>query len=132
MLENFENANIDAVLDFVGKDQTFQDAQQFGKFKTRRMSHLLTSGVVRRGGRPLCIGSLDNKNTIEMKLAPRKQLSFVFSYGSQAQDLPKVLRLIATKKVEPRVHSRPLKYLQADLAELDMGEVEAPVVVFHS
>lgn len=132
VLESFKGVNIDAVLDFVGKDQTFQDAQHIGMFKARRVSHLLTPAAVRRGGRLLCIGSLDNKNTIEMKLATRKRLSFVFSYGSQAQDLPKVLDLIATKKVEPWVQSRPLKDLQAVLAELEVGEVEARVVLVHS
>jgi propanol-preferring alcohol dehydrogenase len=132
VLENFKNFDIDAVLDFVGKNQTFQDAQQIGRFTARRMFHPLTPDVVRRGGRLLCIGSLDNKNTIEMKLATRKRLSFMFSYGSQAQDLPKVLDLIATKRVEPQVQSRPLKDLQAVLAELEVGEVEARVVLIHS
>jgi propanol-preferring alcohol dehydrogenase len=66
-----------------------------------------------------------------MKLATRKRLSFIFSYGSQAQDLPNVLDLIATGKVEPLVRSRPLKDLQAVLAELEMGEVEARVVLTH-
>ncbi|KAK5684588.1 hypothetical protein LTS10_004460 [Elasticomyces elasticus] len=116
VLYNFKDIKIDAVLDFVGKHQTFQDAQN----------------IVRRGGRLLCIGSLDNQNMIEMKLATRKRLSFIFSYGSQAQDLPNVLDLIATKKVEPRVHSRPLEDLQAVLAELETGEVEARVVLTHS
>ncbi|KAK4925501.1 hypothetical protein LTR49_007568 [Elasticomyces elasticus] len=116
VLDNFKDIKIDVVLDFVGKHQTFQDAQN----------------IVRRGGRLLCIGSLDNQNMIEMKLATRKRLSFIFSYGSQAQDLPNVLELIATKKVEPRVQSRPLKDLQAVLAELETGEVEARVVLTHS
>jgi D-arabinose 1-dehydrogenase-like Zn-dependent alcohol dehydrogenase len=37
VLDNFKGVRIDAVLDFVGKHQTFQDAQQIGRFKARRV-----------------------------------------------------------------------------------------------
>lgn len=131
VLGNFKETRIDAVLDFVGKHQTFQDAQQIGRFKARHVSHRLTFEVVRRGGRLLCIGSLDYENTIEMKLATRKRLSFVFSYGSQAQDLPHVLKLIAAKKVEPRVQCRSFQDLPEVLEELEVGEVEARVALIH-
>ncbi|KAK1843899.1 hypothetical protein CCHR01_13446 [Colletotrichum chrysophilum] len=106
---------IDAVLDFVGTHQTFEDAQQ----------------IVRRGGRLLCIGSLDTENTVHMKIGTRKRLTYIFSYGGQISDLEEVLQLIANNKIQPRVETARLKDFPRVLGRLEKGEVKARIALLH-
>ncbi|KAE9582667.1 hypothetical protein CGMCC3_g1939 [Colletotrichum fructicola] len=106
---------IDAVLDFVGTHQTFEDAQQ----------------IVRRGGRLLCIGSLDTENTVHMKIGTRKRLTYIFSYGGQISDLEEGLQLIANNKIKPRVETARLKDFPRVLGRLEKGEVKARIALLH-
>ncbi|BCS18609.1 uncharacterized protein APUU_11437S [Aspergillus puulaauensis] len=53
---------IDTTLDFVGMHQTFQDAQH----------------IIRRGGKLLCVGTLDEQNRVDMKIGIQKRLKIVF------------------------------------------------------
>ncbi|RAQ51481.1 alcohol dehydrogenase [Aspergillus flavus] len=99
---------IDTVLDFVGKNQTFADAQK----------------IVRPGGKVLCIGTLDRVNELDMKNGIRKRLSFVFSYGGQYRDLVDVLNLISQGVINPRVKTGRLEEFPRVLRELCQGEVE--------
>ncbi|GMF81553.1 unnamed protein product [Aspergillus oryzae] len=99
---------IDTVLDFVGKHQTFADAQK----------------IVRPGGKVLCIGTLDRVNELDMKNGIRKRLSFVFSYGGQYRDLVDVLNLISQGVINPRVKTGRLEEFPRVLRELCQGEVE--------
>ncbi|KAE8343395.1 hypothetical protein BDV24DRAFT_161442 [Aspergillus arachidicola] len=105
--------NIDTVLDFVGKHQTFADAQR----------------IVRPGGKVLCIGTLDRVNELDMKNGIRKRLSFVFSYGGQYRDLVDVLNLIAQGVINPRVKTGRLEEFPRVLKELCQGEVEDRVAL---
>jgi propanol-preferring alcohol dehydrogenase len=45
--------------------------------------------VVRRGGKLLCVGTLDDENTVDMKIGIQKRLSIIFTYGGQWRDLRK-------------------------------------------
>ncbi|KAM5344092.1 hypothetical protein ACJ41O_012629 [Fusarium nematophilum] len=109
------DGKVDTVLDFVGTHQTFEDAQH----------------IVRRGGKLLCIGSLDTENTIHMKIGTRKRLSFIFSYGGQVRDLEEVLELIAAGSIMPQVETRKLKDFPQVLQALGEGQVKARVALLH-
>ncbi|KAG5757934.1 hypothetical protein H9Q72_013926 [Fusarium xylarioides] len=113
--ENGLEGKIDTVLDFVGTHQTFEDAQH----------------IVRRGGKLLCIGSLETENTIHMKIGTRKRLSFIFSYGGQVRDLEKVLELIASGHITPRVETRKLPDFEEVLEALGEGKIKARVALLH-
>ncbi|CAI6081927.1 unnamed protein product [Clonostachys chloroleuca] len=113
--ENDLSGKIDTVLDFVGTHQTFEDAQH----------------IVRRGGKLLCIGSLDTENTIHMKIGTRKRLSFIFSYGSQVKDLEQVLDLIAAGRIKPQVETRKLEQFDEVLEALCDGKVRARIALLH-
>ncbi|KAF5017609.1 hypothetical protein F66182_10435 [Fusarium sp. NRRL 66182] len=113
--ENGLQGRIDTVLDFVGTHQTFEDAQH----------------IVRRGGKLLCIGSLDTENTIHMKIGTRKRLSFIFSYGGQVRDLEQVLELIAAGCIRPRVETRKLEDFEQVLSALGDGKIKSRVALLH-
>ncbi|KAL2818610.1 chaperonin 10-like protein [Aspergillus granulosus] len=104
---------IDTVLEFVGKAQTFGDAQK----------------IVRPGGKILCIGTLDRVNQLDMKNGIRKRLSFVFSYGGQYRDLEEVLQLIERGVISPRVKRGRLEEFPRYLRELCEGGVEDRVAL---
>ncbi|CAG9996114.1 unnamed protein product [Clonostachys byssicola] len=113
--ENGLSGKVDTVLDFVGTHQTFEDAQY----------------IVRRGGKLLCIGSLDTENTIHMKIGTRKRLSFIFSYGGQVKDLEEVLDLIAAGRIKPQVETRKIGQFDQVLQELCDGKVRSRVALLH-
>ncbi|SPO01636.1 related to alcohol dehydrogenase [Cephalotrichum gorgonifer] len=106
---------VDTVLDFVGTHQTFSDAQH----------------IVRRGGKLLCIGSLDPENTIHMKIGTRKRLSYIFSYGGQVQDLEEVLKLIAKGDIKPQVEGGKLEDFPKVLHALGEGGVKGRMALIH-
>ncbi|KAM0287063.1 hypothetical protein ACHAPQ_008641 [Fusarium lateritium] len=111
--ENDLAGKIDTVLDFVGTHQTFEDAQH----------------IVRRGGKLLCIGSLDTENTIHMKIGTRKRLSIIFSYGGQVRDLAQVLDLIAAGCIKPQVDMRKLEEFDQVLQDLCGGKIRSRVAL---
>ncbi|KAH8682086.1 N-benzyl-3-pyrrolidinol dehydrogenase [Xylariales sp. PMI_506] len=113
VLEN--GLKIDTVLDFVGTHQTFEDAQH----------------IVRRGGKLLCIGSLDTENVIHMKIGTRKRLSYIFSYGGQVRDLEEVLGLISQKVIRPQVQPAKLQDFPDILRQLEEGKISARVALIH-
>jgi alcohol dehydrogenase, propanol-preferring len=96
------------------------------------MALIKTDIAVRRGGKLLCIGSLDTENTIHMKVGTRKRLSYIFSYGGQVQDLEVVLKLIADKKIQPQVETnKTLEDFPSVLKDLCDGKVKARVALLH-
>ncbi|CEJ58117.1 hypothetical protein PMG11_06787 [Penicillium brasilianum] len=99
---------IDTVLEFVGKHQTFQDAQQ----------------IVRAGGKILCVGTLDRTNELDMKIGIRKRLSIIFTYGGQYRDLVEVLDLIAKKVIQPQVEIGNLQDFPKVLRDLEDGKIK--------
>ncbi|KAG7284417.1 hypothetical protein NEMBOFW57_010790 [Staphylotrichum longicolle] len=106
---------VDTVADFVGTHQTFDDAQD----------------IVRRGGKILCIGSIDSENTVHMKTGTRKRLSYIFSYGGQVEDLKEVLDLIAKGVIRPQVQPGKLEDFPTVLKNLEDGKVEARVALIQ-
>lgn len=66
-----------------------------------------------------------------MKLGTRKRLSYIFSYGGQVQDLCEVLRMIASKRIDPQVEQRPYDDLPLVLKALERGEIEARVALTY-
>lgn len=66
-----------------------------------------------------------------MKIGTRKRLSFIFTYGSQAQDLAQVLEWIASGAIEPQVEERSLAELPQVLNDLEKGQVAARVALMH-
>lgn len=131
--DNGLEGKIDTVLDFVGTHQTFEDAQHIGKPRSSLTSDWPRINIfsVRRGGKLLCIGSLDTENTIHMKIGTRKRLSFIFSYGGQVRDLKKVLDLIVSGHISPRVETRKLPDFQEVLGALGEGKIKARVALLH-
>lgn len=122
---------IDTVLDFVGKHETFEAGQHIGEPSHSRIFGISLRALVRRGGKILCIGSLDTENTVHMKIGTRKRLSFIFSYGGQARDLKEVLDLIAAGAVKPQVEEASLDSLPEVLKSLEAGEVDGRVALVH-
>jgi propanol-preferring alcohol dehydrogenase len=104
---------IDTVLEFVGKHQTFSDAQK----------------IVRPGGKILCIGTGDRVNDLDMKNGIRKRLSFLFNYGGQKPDLEEILTLIKKGVLRPRVQTGSLKNFPDYLRRLCAGEIEDRVAL---
>ncbi|KAH7017099.1 chaperonin 10-like protein [Ilyonectria destructans] len=115
IVENDLEGKIDTVLDFVGTHQTFEDAQH----------------IVRRGGKLLCIGSLDTENTIHMKIGTRKRLSYIFSYGGQVRDLEMVLQLIKTRAISPQVEEARLEDFPTVLKALGEGKIKGRMALMH-
>ncbi|KAJ5116542.1 hypothetical protein N7456_000890 [Penicillium angulare] len=99
---------IDTVLEFVGKHQTFQDAQK----------------IVRPGGKILCVGTLDRTNELDMKMGIRKRLSIIFTYGGQYQDIVEVLDLIANGVISPQVEMGRLQDFPEVLKVLGEGNIK--------
>ncbi|KAJ5672050.1 hypothetical protein N7507_001177 [Penicillium longicatenatum] len=104
---------IDTVLEFVGKHQTFQDALH----------------IVRPGGKILCVGTLDRKNELDMKIGIRKRLSIIFTYGGQYQDIVAVLDLIARKIIQPQVEMGRLQDFPKVLKDLGDGKIKDRVAL---
>ncbi|OJJ03452.1 hypothetical protein ASPVEDRAFT_63147 [Aspergillus versicolor CBS 583.65] len=104
---------IDTTLDFVGKHQTFQDAQH----------------IVRRGGKLLCVGTLDEENRVDMKIGIQKRLKIIFSYGGQKRDLEDVLGLISKSVIQPQVETADLKHFPEVLKGLCEGKVRGRVAL---
>ncbi|KAH8695553.1 chaperonin 10-like protein [Talaromyces proteolyticus] len=113
--DNSLEGKIDTVLDFVGKNQTFEDAQS----------------IVRRGGKLVCIGTLDETNTIDMKIGIRKRLSIIFTYGGQKRDLQEVLDLISKQAIRPQVDNAVLEEFPMILKLLCDGKIKARVALLH-
>ncbi|KXG45696.1 Short-chain dehydrogenase/reductase SDR [Penicillium griseofulvum] len=113
--ENGLHGKIDTTLDFVGTHQTFQDAQN----------------IVRRGGKLLCVGTLDDENTIDMKIGIQKRLSIIFTYGGQRRDLKEVLDLISKGTIQPQVETASLKEFPQVLKGVCDGKVKARVALLH-
>ncbi|KAH8429223.1 uncharacterized protein LDX57_006890 [Aspergillus melleus] len=106
---------IDTVLDFVGSNQTFRDAQN----------------IVRPGGKILCIGTGDRQNQLEMKVGIRKRLSIIFSYGGHYRDLVEVLDLIAKGVIRPQVETKGLRDLPGVLEDLGRGKIRDRVALIN-
>jgi propanol-preferring alcohol dehydrogenase len=87
--------------------------------------------IVRRGGKLLCIGSLDTENVLHMKIGTRKRLSYIFSYGGQVQDLKQVLDLIAKNVIRPQVQARKFADFPAIIKDLVAGKVKGRVALVH-
>ncbi|KAL5356372.1 alcohol dehydrogenase [Aspergillus floccosus] len=113
VVRNGLEGKIDTVLDFAGTNQTFHDAQQ----------------IVRRGGKILCVGTLDPKNELDMKIGIRKQLSIIFSYGGQYDDLVEVLDLIAKGVIQPQVETKGLLEFPQVLKDLCDGKIKDRVAL---
>ncbi|KAJ5589086.1 Short-chain dehydrogenase/reductase SDR [Penicillium hordei] len=113
--ENGLQGRIDSTLDFVGTHQTFQDAQN----------------IVRRGGKLLCVGTLDEENTVDMKIGIQKRLSIIFTYGGQWRDLKEVLELISKGIIQPQVEIAGLREFPNILKSVCDGKVKARVALLH-
>ncbi|KAJ5825866.1 Short-chain dehydrogenase/reductase SDR [Penicillium riverlandense] len=113
--ENGLQGKIDTTLDFVGKHQTFEDAQR----------------IVRRGGKLLCVGTFDEENTVDMKIGIRKRLDIIFTYGGQLRDLKEVLDLISKRILQPQVETAGLKDFPRVLKDLCDGKIKARVALLH-
>ncbi|PLB51442.1 GroES-like protein [Aspergillus steynii IBT 23096] len=111
--DNDLGGRIDTVLDFVGSNQTFRDAQ----------------AIVRPGGKILCVGTGDRQNEVDMKVGIRKRLSIIFSYGGQYRDIVEVLNMIATGIIQPQVETRGLRDLPAVLEDLSSGRIRGRVAL---
>jgi propanol-preferring alcohol dehydrogenase len=66
-----------------------------------------------------------------MKIGTRKRLSFIFSYGGQAQDLKEVLDLIRKGIVQPQVATKRLADFPTVLRDLHDGKLKGRTVLLH-
>lgn len=85
------------------------------------MRYLIT---VRPGGKILCVGTLDRRNEIDMKIGIRKRLSIIFTYGGQQRDLVEVLDLISRKVLQPQVELGKLSDFPQALKDLGAGKIK--------
>lgn len=92
---------------------------------------MLIPDSVRRGGKILCIGSMDTENTVYMKIGTRKRLSYIFSYGGQVQDLKAVLDLIARKVIRPQVEEGKFEEFPSLLQDLVKGKIKSRVALVY-
>ncbi|KAF2463892.1 GroES-like protein [Lindgomyces ingoldianus] len=106
---------IDTVADFAGTQETFEDAQY----------------IVRQAGKMLCVGTLNHKNTVHMKIGIRKRLSIIFSYGGQTQDLAKALELIQQGVLNPQVEDGKLYDFPAVLKALEAGNIKGRIALLQ-
>ncbi|KAJ5490155.1 Short-chain dehydrogenase/reductase SDR [Penicillium expansum] len=113
--ENGLQGKIDTTLDFVGTHQTFHDAQN----------------IIRRGGKLLCVGTLDEENTVDMKIGIQKRLTIIFTYGGQWRDLKEVLDLISKGIIQPQVETAGLKDFPHILKSVCDGRVKARIALLH-
>ena len=91
----------------------------------------LTIYLVRRGGKLLCVGTLDEENTVDMKIGIQKRLSIIFTYGGQWRDLKEVLDLISKGIIQPQVETADLKEFPHILKSVCDGKVKARVALLH-
>lgn len=133
VIERGLTGKIDTVLEFVGKHQTFQDAQKIGKSNLSTLllevGTLTPDFIVRPGGKILCIGTLDLHNDLDMKNGIRKRLSFIFSYGGLQKDLVEVLDLIARGVINPQVEKGRLEDFPTVLKDLCAGKIKDRVAL---
>ena len=85
--------------------------------------------TVRQAGKLLCVGTLNHENTVHMKIAIRKRLDIVFSYGGQTRDLKEALDLIAQGVLDPVVSGGKLADFPRVLKELEAGKVKGRVAL---
>ncbi|KAH7080152.1 chaperonin 10-like protein [Paraphoma chrysanthemicola] len=111
--ENGWEGKISVVADFVGMQGTFGAAQH----------------IVRQAGRILCVGTLNHENTIHMKLAIRKRLDILFSYGGQTCDLKEALDLISQGILNPMVSDGKLEDFPKVMKGLEEGKVQGRVAL---
>ncbi|RDL29809.1 alcohol dehydrogenase [Venustampulla echinocandica] len=114
--ENGLEDKIDTVADFVGKTQTFSDAQN----------------IVRYGGTLLYVGTLSNYTTVDAKICIKKRLTVVFNYGGQYEDVVEVLDLIAKKVVRPQVETGSFKDFPKIVQDLHEGKVKSRMALLPS
>lgn len=87
------------------------------------------SFLVRPGGKILCVGTLDRKNELDMKIGIRKRLNIIFTYGGQYQDIVEVLDLIARKVIQPQVEMGKLQDFPKVLKDLGDGKIQDRVAL---
>jgi len=79
----------------------------------------------------LCVGTLNHENLVHMKVAIRKRLSIIFSYGGQKRDLREALDLIAQGVLNPQVTNGKLADFPKVLKELEAGKVTGRIALLH-
>lgn len=75
------------------------------------------------------MGTLNHENTVHMKVAIRKRLDIVFSYGGQTRDLKESLDLIAQGVLDPIVADGKLADFPRVLKELEAGRVKGRIAL---
>lgn len=90
-----------------------------------------TQNTVRRGGKIVCVGTMDTENTIHMKIGVRKRLTYEFSYGAQVEDLKEVLQLVARGDIKPQVETARLDELPDILERLKDGKIKSRIALLH-
>ena len=129
--ENALQGKIDTTLDFVGTHQTFQMHKTLVSIAQRNYLTVLTIPLVRRGGKLLCVGTIDEENTVDMKIGIQKRLSIIFTYGGQWRDLKEVLDLISKGIIQPQVETADLKEFPNILKSVCDGKVKSRVALLH-
>lgn len=86
---------------------------------------------MRRGGKIVCVGTMDTENTLYMKMGVRKRLTVEFSYGALVEDVHAVLQLIATGAITPQVETARLEELPDVLERLKDGKIKSRIALLH-
>lgn len=86
---------------------------------------------MRRGGKIVCIGTLNHENVVDMKIGIRKRLSIIFSYGGQVRDLKEVLELISKKAIQPQVEGKPPSEFPNIIQDLVCGRIKGRVALMY-
>ena len=77
----------------------------------------------------LCVGTLNHENTVHMKVAIRKRLDIIFSYGGQTGDLKEALGLIAKGILNPMVADGKIEDFPEVMADLEVGKVQGRIAL---
>lgn len=85
--------------------------------------------AVKRGGKIVCVGTMDTENTVHMKIGVRKSLSYIFSYGAQVDDVRDALELIAKGYIKPQVDTARLDELPDILERLSQGKIKSRIAL---
>ena len=123
---------IDVVVDFVGLQQTFTNAQTIGEYlhsssniNDSKDAYLTPLHPVRRGGRIILVGLLDTELKLDHLKCIVKRLSILHTFGGHSADIVDGMALISQGVLKPRVETAPLKQFPGVLKDLHEGRVKS-------
>ncbi|KAK3048083.1 hypothetical protein LTR09_010599 [Extremus antarcticus] len=104
---------IDKVVDFVGLQQTFSDAEV----------------IVRRGGTIINVGLLEHSHKTNHISNIVKALTVLYTFGGHSADIVEGMKMIADGSLKPQVETVAMQDFPTALRDLHEGRVKSRVVL---